>query len=561
MIALDELFDVSHFLLKLPRVTLQEPLHGNPPMLRFALLLMLALPLAAAENPAGNWKLKLPTQGGKSVTFLVALSESEGKWVCDYLGTNAQAKIEPKITNVKLDGDHLTYDFQITPEVGFTFDGTIAKGGQKILGTLASGTNSPILTEMATSKLKKIADPFDLARENFEQADGGADLFENGFGIASQAAEKKLTAEDARGIADKMNKASAAYGPRWERTVSLRLANEFAPQTGFAEVALVQARRAERAMTDEDPVSLQLEILETLVKVLTKAGKPDDAKKYAVPIQKLALRDVADYAKETLKFEMPEFKGRMAKSDRVVLMELFTSSESDNAVASSIAFDALLKSFKPTDLVVVQYHFPFENAEPLSTPEGEDRIRLYQDGIQAVPGILLNGKPLQLRGAGAAGAKPTYNGLRKLIEESLEKPATAKVAVSVAKDDKGNFTAKANVSDLEKPGDKVFLRFLLVEERIRYVGGNGVRFHQNVVRAMPGGSKGVALTMKAQEVTAPILPDEIRGKLTKYLDDFAKKAEFPKPDRPMDLKNLKLIAIVQDDATGEVLNCAEVEVK
>ena len=29
----------------------------------------------------------------------------------------------------------------------------------------------------------------------------------------------------------------------------------------------------------------------------------------------------------------------------------------------------------------------------------------------------------------------------------------------------------------------------------------------------------------------------------------------------MDLKNLKLIAIVQDDATGEVLNCAQVEVK
>jgi hypothetical protein len=523
--------------------------------------LLLAMPALAAENPAGNWKLKLPTQGGKSVTFLLAVSESEGKWVGDYLGTNAQLKADPKILNFKLNGDHITYDLQITPDVGFSFDGTLAKGGQKILGTLANGTNSPILAEMAPSKLKRISDPFDLARENFEQAEGGSDLFENGFNIAGQVAEKKLTAEDARGIADKLNKASAAYGPRWERTVSLRLANEFANQAGFAEVALVQARRAERSMTDDEPVSAQLEVLETLVKVLTKAGKADDARKYAVPIQKLALRDVADYAKETMKFEMPEFKGRMAKSDRTTLMELFTSSESENAVASSIAFDALLKSFKPSDLIVVQYHFPFENAEPLSTPEGEDRIRLYQDGIQGIPGILLNGKPLQLRGAGAAGAKATYNGLRKLIEESLEKPASAKLALSVAKDDKGNFTAKANVTDLEKPGDKIFLRFLLVEERIRYVGGNGVRFHQNVVRAMPGGSKGVALTMKSQEVSAAIAPEEIRGKLNKYLDEFAKKADFPKPDRPMDLKNLKVIAVVQDDATGEVLNCAQVEVK
>jgi len=523
-------------------------------------LLLLAPGLAAADNPAGNWKLKLPTQGGKSVTFLVAFTETEGKWACDYLGTNAQIKADPKILNFQLSGDHISFDLAITADVAFSFDGTLAKGGQKILGTLANGSNPPILAEMATSKLKKINDPFDLARENFEQAEGGMELFESGFNIAEQAAEKKLTAEDARGIADKLNKASAAYGPRWERAVALRLANEFAGQAGFAEVALVQARRAERAMTDGEPVNAQLEVLETLVKVLTKAGKPDDAKKYAVPIQKLALRDVADYAKETLKFEMPEYKGRMAKSDRVVLMELFTSSEDDNAVASSIAFDGLLKGFKPSELLVVQYHFPFANAEPLSIPEGEDRIRLYQEGIQGVPGILLNGKPLQLRGAGAAGAKATYNGLRKLIEEALEKPAAAKVTVSVTKDDKG-FTAKANVSDLEKPGEKVFLRFLLVEERIRYSGSNAVRFHQNVVRAMPGGSKGVALTMKNQEVSAAIVPDEIRGKITKYLDEFAKKAEFPKPDRPMDLKFLKLIAIVQDDATGEVLNCAQVEVK
>jgi len=524
--------------------------------------LLLAVPaLPAAENPAGNWKLKLPTQGGKSVTFLMAFSESEGKWVGDYLGTNAQIKAEPKIKNFKLNGDHVSFELAITADVAFSFDGAVAKGGQKISGTLANGTNSPILAEMAPSKLKRIADPFDLARENFEQADAGIDLFENGFDIAGQVAEKKLTAEDARGIADKLNKAAIAYGPRWERTVALRLANEFAAQAGFAEVALVQARRAERSMTDDEPVNAQLEVLETLVKVLTKAGKPEDAKKYAVPIQNLGLRDVADYAKETMKFEMPEYKGRMAKSDRVVLMELFTSSEDGNAVASSIAFDALLKTFKPSELIVVQYHFPFANAEPLSTPEGEDRIRLYQEGIQGVPGIFLNGKPVSLRGAGAAGAKATYNGLRKLIEEALEKPATAKIAVAITKDDKGGFSAKANVSELEKPGDKVFLRFLLVEERIRYVGGNGVRFHQSVVRSMPGGAKGIALTMKNQEVTATIVPDEIRGKLNKYLDDFAKKADFPKPDRPMDLRNLKLVAIVQDDATGEVLNAAQVEVK
>lgn len=531
-------------------------------MKRFALLalLLLAPALPAAENPAGNWKLKLPAQGGKFITFLMAFGETDGKWVGDFLGTNAQIKAEPKIAALKFEGDHIAFNLTMSPEVVLSFDGVIAKGGKKISGTLSNGSSSPILTDLYPSKLKKVGDPFELAREDFEQIEGGAELFEIGFTIIASAAEKKLTADDGRGLADKLAKASAQYGPRWERIVALRLANEFAGQEGFAEVALAQARRAERSMTDDEPVNAQLEVTGALVKVLTKAGKAEDAKKYAVPMQKLALKDVADYYKESLKFELPEYKGRMAKSDRLVVMELFTSTEADEAVAASVAFDGLLKTFKPSDLVVVQYHFPFGNAEPLSTPEGEDRLKLYQEGIQGVPGILLNGKPLQLRGAGAAGAKATYNGLRKLIEDALEKPATAKIALTVTKDDKG-FTAKASVSDLEKPGDKIFLRFLLVEERIRYVGGNGVRFHQNVVRAMPGGSKGIALTMKSQDVSAAIAPDDIRGKLTKYLDEFAKKAEFSKPDRPMDLKNLKVIAIIQDDATGEVLNATQVDVK
>jgi len=531
-------------------------------MKRFAsfALLLLAPVLSAAETPAGNWKLKLPTQDRKSVVFLLSFAEAEGKWTGEFLGTNAQIKAEPKIATIKIDGDHLSFDLAMGQGVTLSFDGVIAKGGKKITGTLANGATTPILTELFPSKLKKADDPFELAREDFEQLESGVELFEAGFAVIGSAAEKKLTAEDARGIADKVTKAATQYGPRWERIVALRLANEFAGQAGFADVALAQARRAERSLADDEPVNAQLEVLETLVRVLTKSGKADDAKKYSVPIMKLAAKDVADYAKETLKFEMPEYKGRTAKSDRVVLLEMFTATEAEQSVAAAIAFDGLLKTFKPNEVALVSYHFPFEAGEPLGTPEGEERFKLYQEGIRSIPGVFLNGKPLQVPAVGAQGAKAVYNGLRKLIEETLEKPATAKLAVTVTKDDKG-FTAKANVTDLEKPGEKMFLRFLLVEERVRYVGGNGVRFHQNVVRAMPGGAKGTALTMKAQEVSAAFAPDDLRAKLTKYLDDFAKKADFPKSDRPLDLKNLKVIALIQDDATGEVLTAAQVDVK
>jgi hypothetical protein len=56
-------------------------------------------------------------------------------------------------------------------------------------------------------------------------------------------------------------------------------------------------------------------------------------------------------------------------------------------------------------------------------------------------------------------------------------------------------------------------------------------------------------------------PEAIRADLTKYLDNFAKtEGAFPHPERPLALKNLKLIAFVQNDATREVLHAVQVDV-
>ena len=48
--------------------------------------------------------------------------------------------------------------------------------------------------------------------------------------------------------------------------------------------------------------------------------------------------------------------------------------------------------------------------------------------------------------------------------------------------------------------------------------------------------------------------------MTKYLDDFAKnEAPFPRADRPLALRNLKLVALVQNDATKEILHAVQVD--
>src|SRR5262249_27858014 len=157
--------------------------------------------------------------------------------------------------------------------------------------------------------------------------------------------------------------------------------------------------------------------------------------------------------------------------------------------------------------------------------------------------VFVGGKLGPPGGGPASAAEKKYTAIREQVEEGLEKAAGVKLDLAVSKAEKGGYSAKATVSDLESPGDKVMLRFALAEERVRYTGGNGIRYHHMVVRSMPGGAKGFPLTKKSAEQTVSFDPDELRKELTKYLDDFAKtEGDFPRPDRPLALKNLKLVA-------------------
>lgn len=535
------------------------------PRFRWLAALLLAALLAPAARadggPAGNWKYRF-TEGETSVTMLFLFSESDKKWVGDYIGASLAIRVEPKITSLVVTGDNVTFTLEIQGREFLNFDGTLAKDGKKLVGSVSQAGGALKLVEMFPSKLKKLSDTFELAREDFGQQEGGNGLFDAGFTLAGQAADKKLKVDEARAIADKLAKAASAYGPRWERTVAVKLAETFAGQEGFVEVALAQARRAERMLTETDAAILQMSVYETLNKVLAKADKPDEVKKYVAMLVKLEARDAAEYEKAMLNFETPAFAGRKAKSDRVALVEVFTGAECPPCVAVDIAFDGLLKTYKSSDAIFLQYHVHVPGPDPLTSPDAMDRIEtIYAKKFAGAPTVLLNGSAVGEGGGRAADAKKKYTEFRAAIDEALEKAPAAKLALTVTKDDKG-FTAKAAVSELAKPGEKIMLRFALTENRVRYPGGNGVRYHQQVVRAMPGGTKGFALNKAAQDQSVTVNIDEVKGKLVKYLDDFAKtESPFPRSNRPLALQGLKLVAFIQDDATGEILNAALVDLK
>ena len=53
---------------------------------------------------------------------------------------------------------------------------------------------------------------------------------------------------------------------------------------------------------------------------------------------------------------------------------------------------------------------------------------------------------------------------------------------------------------------------------------------------------------------------DVRTTLGKYLDDYAANTRpFPNPNRPMDMAHLKVIALVQNDKTKEIVQAVQLE--
>ena len=197
-------------------------------------------------------------------------------------------------------------------------------------------------------------------------------------------------------------------------------------------------------------------------------------------------------------------------------------------VAADAAFDGLLKTYKPTDVVLIQYHVHIPGPDPLTIPDTVARFDYYRkefpEAIRGAPTSVFNGKP-QAGGGGEHGRG------REQVQ-----PVHGRDRRDAGEDDRGEDGREGDADRrqdrhrlevTEGAGDDMRLRLLVVEESIRYVGSNQMRFHHHVVRAMPGGAEGVAIKDKAFKHTAATDLAEVRKELTKYLDEFAQDASVP----------------------------------
>jgi hypothetical protein len=361
---------------------------------------------------------------------------------------------------------------------------------------------------------------------------------------------------------------STKFGPRISRDTSLDVGETLIVQKDAAALALPLAERLATEVKEKDSLNDQSRALRLLSYAQKAAGKTDAGTETRLAKVEAALD--AEYVKKVPPFKPEKFAGRKDKSaNRAVVMELFTGAQCPPCVAADVAFDALEKAYDHKDLVLIQYHMHIPGPDPLTNRDTIARYELYAEKfpgqVGGTPSVLFNGKPFgeydkdpMHRGGGPmSNARNKYDQYKSIIDGLLEEKTTIKIDGS-AKLAGDKVSIDVSLDGASSSGAKIKLRVLLLEESIKYLGGNGLRFHHQVVRKV---TDSVTVKEKAMKQAFSIDIAELKTELNKYLDEFAAEQVFPNPDRPIDLKNLKAVVLIQDDDSGEILNAVQLDVK
>jgi tetratricopeptide (TPR) repeat protein len=186
------------------------------------------------------------------------------------------------------------------------------------------------------------------------------------------------------------------------------------------------------------------------------------------------------------------------RSERLVLVEMFTGSGCPPCVAADLAFDALLERYPSPAIVPIAYHVHIPQPDPMTTSESEARRLFYS--VTGVPTAQIDGVMVaspatggNLGGGGRDRSPTVYEAYTTRIDRALETPAQAALSVRAhAEGDEIRVTA--TVSKIPADARDLRLHLVIAERELMFGGENGIRQHPMVVRAVAG-EKGLGLPL------------------------------------------------------------------
>lgn len=551
------------------------PLAGG---LLASLLLALAGCGNSATSPfAGTWKVTALPAGKEVALLLVKIEAKDDGLHGSVLSVGRPALEGSTVDEVRADGDALHIVFKNEDRTfAFVFHRPEGEAEPKSLlgSTAARGQREFARLERTDVKAldeKKAVVVRDSAKalERAWEADAGPakeaalrKIVEQYPGEPAECAARLELVEalagrgaeaDARDQADRAVAFAAAYGPEMKRYALVYAARKVTAAGKLPAVAVDYARQAEQALEASAPPEEQLPVLKVYARALRNAGQEGEADEVGGRIAKAEEALDRAFEEHAVPFETTPFAGRKGKGERVVLVELFTGANCPPCAAADTAFDALLRTYTPRDVVMVQYHLHIPAPDPLANGDGERRGRYYR--VLGTPSWFVNGRP----GPHVAGdrdeAREGYKSLLDALGQELETEVPARLKVTAGRrGERIDVTAEA---DGLKASGAVRLRLLLVEDVVRYLGVNGQRLHRHVVRALPGGVEGLRVSGASARHEVAVNLADVRKSLA---EELAGHRAFREQEWSFELKQLKVVALLQDDESKDVLQAAQADV-
>ena len=223
-----------------------------------------------------------------------------------------------------------------------------------------------------------------------------------------------------------------------------------------------------------------------------------------------------------------EYKPTAARTNKLVLLELFTGSGCPPCVASDLAMEAVMERYKD-HIIPIAYHEHIPQPDPMVAVNNNDRRLWYS--VSGVPTFEIDGAMV----ANAAGTNPggggrpntanVYNNYKTSIDKALELPARAALDVK-ATGEGDTVSVTVNVTKLPSDAKDLKLHIVLVEKELRFNGENGIRFHPMAVRSTAG-EKGAGLPITTTGSTKYSFSlNQIRDEVTKSLAaDIARRRQ------------------------------------
>lgn len=589
-------------------------------LLVVAWLLMSAVASSLAdETLEGRYKLSLLVYGQDEFLVLDFKPEASDLQI-DVVDAQKFLGPSPKATDIAWQDGQLEFTID-TPAMKSNFAGNLITEGDQagqILGTynfrdtdyparlerteaekVAELTRSPLTVELATARREDDAQAKVEKLKELLEKYSGPSLHLVYTELLRAASDAEFTSDEVADYVKAWLDNAALYGDRWLTQSRAKALAALDGQKAYADLSVKLAKEADSATTDETPTDQQAAIVAALARAAELAGDEQLAAEAIARSEKLETQLDEEYLASVPPFEPAPFEGRASSEhDRALLLELFTGAQCPPCVAADVAFDAVLESYQPSEVVALQYHLHIPGPDPLTSEASNKRQAYY--GVRGTPSTYFNGEDLAGGGGGMSGAEGKYAMYRSIINDRLNEAANAKIDLQVtrsgekliinvsaqvdeaaleaepaaddapAEEDAAEEEEKSNPEDGQEADDgdeaedkapQLRLRLALTEESIRYVGGNDLRFHHHVVREMPGGVEGKELVAGQAQEELTIDLAELRASQEKYLADYAETRSFPNPLPAIDLANLSVVAFVQNDATKEVLQAVSVAVE